>query len=191
FWAGKLADLPTLELPTDFPRPPTPSRRADSVIRVLPDELLAQARTLAQEHGVSLFMVLAAALNTVLSRYSGQEDIPIGVPMLSRVDPELEEVVGLFVNMVVLRSDLSGDPSFAELLERMLDANLDLYEHQEVPFHLIVDRVQPVRTAGRNPLFQVSMQVLGAANSGGSLTFPGVTSEPIPLPSTGSRFDMA
>jgi amino acid adenylation domain-containing protein len=191
FWAEKLADLPTLELPTDRPRPGTPSHRADSAIRTFPEGLLAQARTLAQEHGVSLFMVLAGALNVVLSRYSAQDDIPIGVPMLSRMDPELEDVVGLFINMVVLRSNLSGDPSFAELLERTLDANLDLYEHQEVPFHLIVDRVQPVRTPGRNPLFQVSMQVLGAANSGGSVTFPGVTSEPIPLPSTGSRFDMA
>jgi amino acid adenylation domain-containing protein len=191
FWAGKLADLPVLELPTDRPRAASPGHRADSQIRVFPGSLLAQARGLAREHGVSLFMVLAAALNVVLSRYCGQDDIPIGVPMLGRSDPDLEDVVGLFVNMAVLRSDLSGDPSFADLLERILDANMDLYEHQDVPFHLIVDRVQPVREPGRNPLFQVSMQVLGDANSGGSLTFPGVTSEPYLLPSSGSRFDMA
>ncbi|MFJ6217105.1 amino acid adenylation domain-containing protein [Streptomyces sp. NPDC092296] len=191
FWAEKLADLPTLELPTDRPRPAKPSRGADSVIRPYPPELLKQARALAKEHGVSLYMVLAAALNVVLSRYTGQEDIPIGVPMVGRTDAELEEVVGLFVNMVVLRSDLSGDPDFAELLERTLDANLDLYEHQEVPFHLIVDRVQPERVPGRNPLFQVSMQLLGEANSGGGVAFSGTTSEALSIASTGSRFDMA
>lgn len=191
FWAERLADLPVLEIPTDRPRPVAPSRRGASIIRDLPPVLLEQARALAKEHNVSLFMVLSSALNVVLSRYTGQEDIPIGVPMLSRMEPELEEVVGLFVNMVVLRSDLSGDPTFVELLERSLDANLDLYEHQEVPFHLIVERVQPVREPGRNPLFQVSMQVLGAANSGGSLNLPGITADPVALQSTGSRFDMA
>jgi amino acid adenylation domain-containing protein len=191
FWAERLAGLPVLEIPTDRPRGTSPSHPADSVNQTFPDEVLAQVRALASGHGVSPFMVLAAALDVVLSRYTGQEDIPIGVPMLARTEPELEDVVGLFVNMVVLRSDLSGDPSFAELLERTLDANLDLYEHQEVPFHLVVDRVQPVREPGRNPLFQVSMQVLGEANSGGALSLPGVTSTPIPLRSTGSRFDMA
>ena len=191
FWAERLEGLPTLEFPTDRPRPAVPVRGADSVIRPYPTELLIKARQLAKDHGVSLYMVLAAALNTVLSRYTGQEDIPIGVPMLSRMDEDLEEVVGLFVNMVVLRSDLSGDPTFAELLERTLDSNLDLYEHQEVPFHLIVDRVQPQRVTGRNPLFQISMQLLGAANSGGSVDLEGTTSEPVSLASTGSRFDMA
>ncbi|WP_042390690.1 non-ribosomal peptide synthetase [Streptacidiphilus melanogenes] len=191
FWAGRLENLPTLEFPTDRPRPAVPARGADSVIRPYPSELLIQARQLAKDHGVSLYMVLAAALNTVLCRYTGQEDIPIGVPMLSRMDEELEQVVGLFVNMVVLRSDVSGDPTFAELLERTLDANLDLYEHQEVPFHLIVDRIQPQRVTGRNPLFQISMQLLGAANSGGSVDFEGTTAEPVSLASTGSRFDMA
>lgn len=191
YWAAKLAGLPTLEFPTDRPRPAVPSRGADSVIRAFPPDLLGRARVFARENGVSLFMVLAAALNAVLSRYTGQDDIPIGVPMLGRADEDLEEVVGLFVNMVVLRSDLSGDPTFADLVARMLDANLDLYDHQDVPFHLIVDRIQPVRVPGRNPLFQVSLQVLGASNSGGALAFPGVAAEPIAMASTGSRFDMA
>lgn len=185
FWAEKLADLPTLEFPTDRPRPATASRGGGIVVGQYPTELLQQARVLATEHGVSLYMVLAAALNVVLSRYTGQEDIPVGVPMLSRTEVELEEVVGLFVNMVVLRSDVSGDPTFADLLARTLDANLDLYEHQEVPFHLIVE-VQPEQVAGRNPLFQVSMQLLGAANSGGSVAFEGVTSEAISPPGAAS-----
>jgi amino acid adenylation domain-containing protein len=191
FWAERLAGLPVLELPTDRPRPVAPSRRADSVIRSFPPGLAARTRELATAQGVSPFMVLASAVNVVLARYSAQDDIPVGVPMLSRVDPDLEGVVGLFINMVVLRSDLSGDPTFATLLERALDANLDLYDHQEVPFHLVVDRIEPVREPGRNPLFQVSVQVLTQASSGGGLTLPDVTSEAIPLPSTGSRFDMA
>jgi amino acid adenylation domain-containing protein len=191
FWADKLADLPVLEFPTDRPRPAAPSRQADSLIRDFSPGLLPQLRELAQEQGVSLYMVMLAALNVVLSRVSGQQDIPIGVPMLNRADPDLEEVVGLFVNMAVVRSDLSGDPTFEELLERGMDASLELYEHQEVPFHLIVDRVQPVRDPGRNPLFQIAMQVLGDANSGGSLDLAGLSCEFVPMRSTASRFDMA
>jgi amino acid adenylation domain-containing protein len=191
FWAAKLADLPTLEFPTDRPRPAVPSRGADSVIHSFPPDLLQRARAFARENGVSLFMVLAAALNAVLSRYTGQDDVPIGVPMLGRSDEDLEEVVGLFVNMVVLRSDLSGDATFDELVQRTLEANLDLYEHHEVPFHLIVDRIQPLRVPGRNPLFQISLQVMAASNFGDTLAFPGVADEAVAIASTGSRFDMA
>lgn len=191
FWSEQLSGLPTLELPMDRPRPANPSRLAESVIRSFPTDLLLRARALAKEHGVSLYMVLVAALNVVLSRYTDQEDIPVGVPMLNRVEEELEDVVGLFVNMVVLRTDLSGDPTFAELLERILDANLDLYEHQEVPFHLVVDRVQPERVAGQNPLFQVGAQLLGDVNSGTGVMLPGTTQEPVSFSSVGSRFDMA
>lgn len=191
YWTKKLADLPTLELPADRLRPPVSTRPAGSAVAYFDPETRTLANRLAQGRGVSLFMVLSAALNVVLSRYTGQEDIPIGVPMLNRAEPELEDIVGLFVNMVVLRSDLSGDPTFNELLERTLDANLDLYEHQDAPFHMIVDQLQPIREPGRNPLFQVSMQVLGNANSGNNLELPGVRSEPIVVAPAGSRFDMA
>jgi len=191
YWTQKLTDLPTLELPADRHRPPVPTRAAGSAVAYFDPETLTLANGLAQRRGVSLFMVLAAALNVVLSRYTGQEDIPIGVPMLNRAEPELEDIVGLFVNMVVLRSDLSGDPTFDELLDRTLDANLDLYEHQETPFHMIVDQLQPIREPGRNPLFQVSMQVLGNANSGNNLDLLGVLSEPLVVAPMGSRFDMA
>ncbi|MDY7090581.1 MAG: condensation domain-containing protein, partial [Actinomycetota bacterium] len=126
FWADRLAGLPTLEFPSDRPRPVVPTRPASSVIHEFPGELLATARDLARTHNASLFMVFAAALNVVLSRYTGQEDIPVGVPMLGRVDPDLESVVGLFVNMVVLRTDVSGDPSYADLLGRVMDTSLDL-----------------------------------------------------------------
>lgn len=191
FWEDKLGNLPVLDLQSDRPRPSTSNHRGDTVIRALPEGLLSRANALAQERGASLFMVLAAAVNVVLSRYSGQEDIPLGVPMLGRIEPELEEVVGLFINMVVLRSDLSGDPTFEELLERTADENLDLYEHQEVPFNKVVERIQPQREPGRNPLFQVSVQLLGAATSGDNLAFPGATSEYVLVPSVSSRFDIS
>jgi len=191
FWQERLADLPVLELPSDRPRPVGGSRHGETLIQDLPEDLRGLVQRLADDHGASMFMVFAAAFNLVLSRYSGLTDIPVGVPMLGRPEPELEAVVGMFINMVVLRSDLSGDPTFGELLERVADLNLDLYEHQEVPFHQVVDAVQPVRDPDRNPLFQVGMQILSGSNSGENLSFPEVRTEVIPLASLGSRFDMA
>ncbi|MEV8515380.1 amino acid adenylation domain-containing protein [Dactylosporangium sp. NPDC051484] len=190
FWADRLKDLPVLELPTDRPRPVSTSHHGGSVIRALPPHLLTAARQLSADNGTSLFVTLATAVNVVLSRYTGAEDIPVGVPLLGRPEPELEDIVGLFVNMVVLRCDLSGDPTFTELLERSADANLDLYEHQEVPFHQIVDRIQPERDPSRNPLFQVSIQLLGGATSGDNVHLPGISAEYVLLPSVRSRFDL-
>jgi amino acid adenylation domain-containing protein len=190
YWEHYLARLPVVELPSSRVRPATPDHRGASLVIDLPDELLAVLRGFAQERGVSLFMLLSAATSLVLSRYTGQEDIPLGVTMLGRTEPELEDVVGLFVNMVVMRADLSGDPSFTDLLGRVADANLELYDHQEVPFEKVVERVQPVRELGRNPLFQVAVQLLGDGNSGGSLQLPGIAVEPIPVASTQARFDL-
>ncbi len=191
FWQRLLADLPVLELPADRPRPADSSQRGETLIKDFPDDLRGIVQQLADDHAATMFMVFAAAYNLVLSRYSGLEDIPTGVPMLGRPDPELEAVVGMFVNMVVLRSDLSGDPTFSELLDRIADASLDLYDHQEVSFSQVVDAVQPARDPDRNPLFQVSIQLLGESNSGGNLSFPGVIAEFVPLASAGSRFDIA
>ncbi len=190
FWRRMLADLPMLELPADRPRP-AGSHRGDTLIRDFPGDLRGLVQRLADDHGASMFMVFAAAFNLVLSRYSGLEDIPTGVPMLGRPEPGLEAVVGMFINMVVLRSDLSGDPTFGELIDRIADGSLELYEHQEIPFNQVVDAVQPVREPGRNPLFQVSIQLLGESNSGESLSFPEVVAEFVPLASLVSRFDIA
>lgn len=190
YWRRRLADLPVLELPADRSRPGG-SHRGETLITNFPDDLRGIVERLAADHGASMFMVLAAAYNLVLSRYSGLEDIPIGVPMLGRPEPELEAVVGMFVNMVVLRCDLSGDPTFGELIDRVADANMDLCDHYEVPFNLVVDAVQPDRDADRNPLFQVSLQLLGESNSGENLDFPEVAAEFMPLEGLASRFDIA
>lgn len=190
WWTERLADLPTLEFPADRPRRAGSSRGEGAVLRPYPDELLAQMRVLAKEHGASLFMVLVSALNVVLSRYTGQDDLPVGVPMLNRVNEDMERVVGCFVNMVVLRTDLSGDPTFSELLGRVLEANLDLYEHQEVPLSLIVDQLQPIRAAGANPLFQIEVQLRRTDDSGEGLDLAGLSCTPIPVNALGLAFDM-
>lgn len=190
FWRRLLADLPVLELPADRPRPVGGHRSGETLVRDFPEDLRGIVKQLADDHGASMFMVLAAACNLVLSRYGGLEDIPTGVPMLGRPEAELEAVVGMFINMVVLRSDLSGDPTFSELIERIADSVLDLYDHQELPFNQVVDAVQPVRDPDRNPLFQVSLQLQGESNSGENLRFPGVVSEFVPLPSVSARFDI-
>ncbi|MBW1598132.1 non-ribosomal peptide synthetase [Streptomyces sp. JJ38] len=189
FWEERLAGLGALELPADRIRPAEPTHRGETLTVDFPPELLRRARSLAQEQGASLYMVVAAALTVVLSRYSGQDDIPVGVPMLGRTEPELEDVVGLFINMTVLRCDLSGSVTFAELLERVADANLDIYDHQDVPFDHVVERVQPTRDAGRNPLFQIACQLLGEGSTGDVLRLEGLSGEPVRVVGGQSRFD--
>ncbi|MEU9778664.1 MULTISPECIES: amino acid adenylation domain-containing protein [unclassified Streptomyces] len=191
FWAERLAGLEALELPADRLRPAQPTHSGETFVVEFPPELLTQARALAQQQGASLYMVAAAAVNVVLSRYSGREDIALGVPMLGRTEPELEDVVGLFINMTVLRSDLSGGITFAELIERIADANLDMYDNQDVPFDQVVDRVQPARDAGRNPLFQIACQLLGETTSGDALALAGLASETITVAGGQSRFDLS
>ena len=190
FWATRLAGLPELDLPADRPRSLTSGLVAGDVVRDHDSAFHRDLRLFAEQHDTSLFIVLAAAVAVVLGRYTGNRDIALGVPMLGRTDPDLEDVVGMFINMVVLRVDLDGDLRFDELLTRVADASLDLYDHQEVPFEQVVDRVRPVREAGRNPLFQVSLQVLGAANSPSAFSLPGLDAEWLAPVTTSATFDL-
>lgn len=191
FWRQQLADLPVLELPTDRPRPADGIHQGNTLIQDFSPDLHGLIKQLAADHGASMFMVFTAALNLVLSRYSGLTDLPIGYPMFGRSEPELEPLVGMFVNLVVLRSDLSGDPTFSELIDRIADGSLGLYEHQEVSFNQVVEAVHPARDASRNPLFQVCTQMLGESNSGENLNLPEVHAEYVPLrTSQRSRFDI-
>lgn len=190
YWERQLAGLPTIDLPTDRSRPATQSFRGDQIDVRIPAELVGPARKLAQRNGVSLFTVLTAALAIVVNRYTAQSDLPLGMTMIGRDDPALERVVGLFANMVVLRTDLSGDPTVEELLERLLDTSLDAFDHANMPFERVVNRVKPVRDPGRNPLFQISAQLLGDANSGANLELPGLTTELVLIPTGRSRFDL-
>jgi amino acid adenylation domain-containing protein len=157
YWRGRLADgPPLLELPGDRTRPARPSFRGRGRPVRLPAALAAQLRTLSRREGVTLFMTLLAAFDTLLYRWTGQDDVVVGAPIANRRRRELEGLVGFFVNMLVLRTDLSGAPSFRDLLARVRETCLGAYEHQDVPFERLVEELQPDRSGSRHPLFQVT-----------------------------------
>ncbi|MEW2067868.1 amino acid adenylation domain-containing protein [Streptomyces sp. NPDC007346] len=157
FWRRTLRGAPaTLALPTDRPRPDTPSGRGGFVPFALPDEVASQLRALAADAGVTPFMVTQAALCTLLRGLGAGDDIPLGVPTAGRDEPHTEELIGFFVNTLVLRTDLSGDPSFRELLGRVRAVDLDAFDHAELPFERVVEELNPERGAA-NPLFQVML----------------------------------
>lgn len=159
YWKKQLADLPELQLPTDRPRPAVMSYRGSRHPIKIPDLLAAKLKTLSEREDLTLFMVLLTAMKTLLHRYTGQDDIVIGAPIASRGRAELEGLIGFFVNTVVMRTDVSGNPSFRELLARVRKTALEAYAHQDVPFEKLVEEMHPERDPSRNPLFQVCFQV--------------------------------
>jgi amino acid adenylation domain-containing protein len=168
YWRERLADAPALELATDRPRPPYQSFRGATREFVLPRELAEDLGALARREGCTLFMTLLATFQTLLLRYSGQEDVVVGAPIAGRTRPETEGLIGFFVNTLVLRSDLSGDPSFQTALARVRDTCLGAYEHQDLPFEVLVEELQPGRDLSRNPLFQVGFVLQNAPTTDGA-----------------------
>ena len=164
-WTKRLANLSVLELPLDRPREAMQSFAGARQSLAMPPELLASLKDLARQHGATLFMVLLAGLQAVLHRYTGQTDIVVGSPVANRNRPELEPLIGFFVNSVVLRTDVSGDPTFVELLRRVKETALEAYANQDVPFEKIVDVMEPERNMWRHPLYQVSLQYFSYAES--------------------------
>ncbi|WP_344591679.1 non-ribosomal peptide synthase/polyketide synthase [Actinomadura vinacea] len=154
-WENRLAGMPALELPTDRPRPPVRSS-AGAVARFeISAATTAGLRVLARESGATMFMTTFAAFAALLGRYSGQDDIVAGTPVANRNRAETEDLIGFFVNTLVLRTDLSGDPSFGELVRRVRRTALDAYTHQDLPFEQLVEALVPGRDRSRTPLFQV------------------------------------
>jgi amino acid adenylation domain-containing protein/FkbM family methyltransferase len=156
YWREQLGgELPALELPTDRPRPPVQTFRGSYRSFSVPEEVAVSLRSLSQQQGCTLFMTLLAAIDVLLYRYSGQEDIAVGTPVAGRNRAEVEPLIGFFVNTLVLRSDLSGEPSFIELMKGVREVCLGAYAHQDVPFEKLVEELQPERDPSRSPLFQV------------------------------------
>ncbi|MDQ3942480.1 MAG: condensation domain-containing protein, partial [Actinomycetota bacterium] len=155
YWKRQLADVSALQLPTDRPRPAVQTHRGARQELMLPGPLTEALKDLSRREGATLFMVLLAAFQALLARYSGQEDIAVGTPIAGRNRAETEGLIGFFVNTLVLRTDLSGDPTFRELLGRVRETTLEAYAHQDLPFEKLVEELEPQRDLSRTPLFQV------------------------------------
>jgi amino acid adenylation domain-containing protein/non-ribosomal peptide synthase protein (TIGR01720 family) len=159
YWKKQLADLPVLQLPTDRPRPATISYRGTRAPFSIPESLGEKLKLLSQREGVTLFMTLIAAFQTLLHRYTAQDDMVVGAPTSNRNRAELEALIGFFVNTLVLRTNMAGNPTFCELLARVRQTALDAYANEDLPFEKLVEELHPDRDLGRNPLFQVCFQL--------------------------------
>lgn len=188
YWRKQLQDLPGLHLPIDRSRPAVQTYRGATYPLQISPTLTQALEALSQQSGTSLFMTLLAAFQTLLYRYTGQEDIAIGSPIANRHRSELEGLIGFFVNSLVLRSDLSGNPSFRALLERVKTVALAAYEHQDLPFEKLVEELDPDRDLSRNPLFQVAFALQNAPMQ--PLELPELRLEPAPIESGSTRFDL-
>ncbi|HEX2092678.1 MAG TPA: condensation domain-containing protein, partial [Longimicrobiaceae bacterium] len=162
YWSERLADAPpVLELPTDRSRPATPDHQGGVCPVDVDPGTVDRLRSLARGEGATLFMLLLAGWETLLARYAGTGDVVVGTPVAGRTRPELEGLVGFFVNTLALRADLSGNPSFREFLRRARVVTLRDLAHQEIPFERVVEAVAPERSRGHNPLFQVMFVLRG------------------------------
>ncbi|HEX9987859.1 MAG TPA: amino acid adenylation domain-containing protein [Chloroflexia bacterium] len=156
YWKAQLAGAPPLlELPTDRPRPHAQTYGGGHESIHLPTSLARQLEALGRREGATLFMVLLAAFDTLLHRYTGQSDVVVGSPIAGRTRQEIEGLIGFFVNTLVLRTSFEGDPTFREALRRVRETALGAYDHQDVPFERLVEELQPERSLGRTPFFQV------------------------------------
>ncbi|MET7732913.1 amino acid adenylation domain-containing protein [Streptomyces sp. NPDC005402] len=194
YWKQALTDLPEeLALPADRPRPAVASHRGAAVPFHIPSDLHTGLARLAGENRASLFMVVQAAWATLLSRLGAGEDIPVGTPIAGRTDEALDDLVGFFVNTLVLRADLSGNPSFTELVDRVRETSLLAYAHQDVPFERLVEVLNPTRSLARHPLFQTMLMWNNnddRVTTGVADGFSGLTAETLPLGTRVAKYDL-
>jgi acyl-CoA synthetase (AMP-forming)/AMP-acid ligase II/alpha-ketoglutarate-dependent taurine dioxygenase len=190
YWRRRLEGAPVmLELPTDFPRPAVQSFRGARHSLRLSGELTTSLEQLSLREGVTLFMTLLAAFQTLLSRYTGQDDIVVGTDLAGRSRVELEPLIGFFVNHAVLRTHLDDNPPFRQLLQRVREITLAAYAHQDLPFDRLVDALKPERCLSHHPLFQVLLVFQNATSP--PLVLPGLVVHPVPIEDTSSKFDLA
>jgi len=180
YWRERLGGAaPVLELSSDRPRPAAPTYRGRQVSFTLTDGLLEALGSLSRRERVSRFMTLLAAFNALLARSTGQTDLVVGTPIAGRTLVELSDLIGCFTNTLVLRTDLSGDPTFRELLGRVRQVALGAYAHQELPFEKLVEELQPERSTRHHPLFQVLFNYLDFPAA--PLAVPGLRIEDIEM----------
>ncbi len=188
YWKQRLQGAPILALPTDKPRPLRQSFAGAREKFSLSPDLSERIREVSRREGATLFMTLLAAFSVLLSRLSGQSDITIGTPVAGRTRTETESLIGYFINALVLRSDLSGDPTFKQLLKQVRETALGAYTHQEVPFEKLVEVLHPERQTNHAPLFQVVFNFQNAAAS--VPTFPDLTFSNIEIESNTTKYDL-
>ncbi|MDT4986124.1 MAG: hypothetical protein QOI74_218, partial [Micromonosporaceae bacterium] len=189
YWRAQLSDLPAeLPLPTDRPRPKAPSHRGASIEFDVPAPRYDRLAAVAGETGTTAFMVLQAVLAALLTRLGAGTDIPIGTVVAGRRDEALEDIVGLFVNTLVLRTDTAGDPSLRQLLRRVAATDLDAYARQDVPFDRVVEALNPPRSAGRHPLFQIMLVLQNSPAP--ELSLPGLSVAIESVGTGAAKFDL-
>jgi amino acid adenylation domain-containing protein len=188
-WKERLAGTPALDLPADRPRPPVATFRGDSLWLDLPPALGDALRRLARRGQATVFMTVLAVWHALLQRHSGQTDFAIGTPVANRTRPELEPLIGVFLNMLALRTDGGGDPSFSELLARVRHTALAAYDHADIPFERIVDEVHVARDRSRPPLVQTMLALNSTPRV--PLTLRGLAVEPLDTSARVSRFDLS
>jgi amino acid adenylation domain-containing protein/non-ribosomal peptide synthase protein (TIGR01720 family) len=195
YWENALAGMPEhLQLPTDRPYPPVADYRGATVAVEWPVELQQQVARVAREHNATDFMVMQAALAVLLSKITASPEVAVGFPIAGRRDPALDELVGFFVNTLVLRVDLAGDPSFAELLAQVRGRSLAAYEHQDVPFEVLVERLNPTRSLTHHPLVQVMLGWQNWQQDNGplaGLALGDLEVTPLPLDTRTARTDLS
>ena len=188
YWKKQLENVATLQLPTDRPRPAVQSFRGERQSIQLSEELAQGLKALSRKEGVTLFMTLLAAFQTLLHRYTGQNDVVVGSPIAGRNRAEIEGLIGFFVNTVILRTNLSGNPTFQALLARVREMALGAYAHQDLPFEKLVEELQPKRSLSQSPLFQVMFVLQNAPSE--APKFGGLSASRVSVDSETAEFDL-
>ena len=188
YWRRQLDGLSVLQVSTDKRRPAVPTHSGGRLEATLPEELVNRLRALGQREGATLFVTLLAAFQSLLHRYSGQDDIAVGSPVANRDRPETQGVIGFFVNTLVLRGDFSDDPTFRQLLGRVRATVIEAYHHQEVPFEKLVEALRPERDHRVSPLFQVMFALEEENNR--NLELPGLSSHTMDIGTGTAKFDL-